>query len=658
MYDLHMRVIGSYEIIDRPELTAQCETLTGRHLCNDPVVTIRLLTEKSVHGQTRARFLRESSLCQDLHHPHIFRVLEVGEHEGRPYCVEEKSEDTTLKELLSSSLSLKQGMSILAQCADGLAYAHSKGVIHRDLKPEVIYVSREYKAKLGGFALARKTTDDSGLTKTGFILGTPSYLAPERLITAEGKATADLYSLGIILYELFAGAAPYTGSLTEILRGHLEKEPERPPQMPQKVWELTQQLLEKAPEDRLASAKSLARSLRQLDSQNDEKVQSPIDSPKKQFNYRAFVSQTILLFTLLFIGYSWQGSPSKPTATLPLSGPATASSPKITKTERTLKKRQEIVEGIASLHQIANRGVNNPHERQAAIDEFFRLLDELTKLPPLSSSQRYEEGAKVVAECSHFLVSLGLIGMKEEGSAVPPRLYPYEYYSDLNNMAAQMVKTNVPHLLAIVREKTLTKTGQCSSRYLHLRLIHAIALGFTFQRPDEKRAIEKLEAFSERYKSEALAAAPKGKELLIYLHFHQTYYTHVYSLLDNSIAVSRKLKDMVIAARELVPPTAKALPLSLSEEYCLYCQMIWFHRNQLHDEIADLSLVKQPDGHKTPALQEAIRYGKELMEFYAKDVYVAKIHRPIIDVLHLRDRKTADRLRAKWAPLFESSKSK
>lgn len=214
------------------------------------------------------RFLREADIGRTLHHPNIIRIFERGEVDGLPYFTMELIEGETLKAYITrlGPLGGRAATKLIVQTAEALDYAHLKGVIHRDLKPSNIMVLRDGAVKVMDYGIARASRFD-GLTVTGSFLGTPDYVAPE---TAEGKPTdgrSDLYSLGVVFYEILTGQKPFEADTPiATIRKHCSEPPTPPtllkPGCPPQVEKIILRLLEKSPDQRYQTAEELILDLR------------------------------------------------------------------------------------------------------------------------------------------------------------------------------------------------------------------------------------------------------------------------------------------------------------------------------------------------------------------------------------------------------------
>lgn len=212
----------------------------------------------------RERFLREGRLGETLHHPRIVRIVEAGEDGGRPYLALELIPGQTLRAMLDEStvpLPPGRAVAIVRDIAEALDYAHGKGVVHRDLKPENVMLLPDGTVKVMDFGVAR-IEGQPGLTTSRFFFGSPVYAAPELVDPPSVDLRADLYSLGVILFELLEGRPPFVHeSVFKLLEMH-QREPLPTPEslprpLPPEVWRVLRRLLEKDPGRRYPSAQAL-----------------------------------------------------------------------------------------------------------------------------------------------------------------------------------------------------------------------------------------------------------------------------------------------------------------------------------------------------------------------------------------------------------------
>jgi serine/threonine-protein kinase len=217
----------------------------------------------------RDRFRREMRILRSIHHRNVVGLIDTGEYEGRQYIVMELVEGRNLREAeeqLHPHLRRKLDWSI--QIARALAALHDSGIVHRDLKPENILTTRIGVIKLVDFGLARHS-DSTVVTQVGFLVGTPAYMAPEYLRGQTPDSRSDLYSLGVVLYELFTGRMPYNAvTLHDFIEAHLDEAPipphHRVPSLPRSLEAVILRLLEKKPARRFQKADDLRLALERV----------------------------------------------------------------------------------------------------------------------------------------------------------------------------------------------------------------------------------------------------------------------------------------------------------------------------------------------------------------------------------------------------------
>jgi serine/threonine-protein kinase len=211
----------------------------------------------------RRRFARESRLAARLSHPNVVTVFDAGEDDGRPYIVMEYVEGETLADVLRrrGPLPPEEAAEIGEQIAAGLAHAHAHGLVHRDVKPQNLLVTRDGRVKVGDFGVARGD-DASKLTEAGTVLGTAAYLSPEQAAGAQVGPRSDVYSLGVVLYELLAGRTPYRFDSLAELGAPRKPPPDLPPTVPPALAAVVRRCLSPAPTDRPESAAEVGVELR------------------------------------------------------------------------------------------------------------------------------------------------------------------------------------------------------------------------------------------------------------------------------------------------------------------------------------------------------------------------------------------------------------
>ena len=224
--------------------------------------------------ETKERFFHEAEAAGMLTHPHIVTIYDVGEESDMAFLAMELLQGDNLSRFChaNNSLSVHLVINIMKQVADALAYAHQHGVIHRDIKPANIIMQKNNQIKVADFGIARMST--SSQTETGIILGTPSYMSPEQISGKKVDGRSDLFSLGIVMYELLSGARPFQGDdLTELLhnitRSQLTPLREIKPNLPSSCYAIVDKLLQKALTRRYKSATLLGKDLGSLQQEMD-----------------------------------------------------------------------------------------------------------------------------------------------------------------------------------------------------------------------------------------------------------------------------------------------------------------------------------------------------------------------------------------------------
>jgi hypothetical protein len=210
--------IGKYEVIAKIAQGGMGALYKARHPTLDRVVLLKKLALQGGGTQFVERFRREARLMMDFKHEHIVQVHDHFKEGSHYYIVEEYVDGMSLEAIIRREryLSSDAAMLIFLEVCKALKYAHDKQVIHRDIKPGNVLLSREGQVKLVDFGIATSREEpDDGLTREGTILGTPAYIAPEQIDDARSvDKRADIYSLGVLLYEMITGRTPYPGSFT------------------------------------------------------------------------------------------------------------------------------------------------------------------------------------------------------------------------------------------------------------------------------------------------------------------------------------------------------------------------------------------------------------------------------------------------------------
>ena len=271
---------GQYQIVSQigsggmGEVYLADDTKLGRK------VAIKFLNEKySKEEDLLNRFIQEAKAASALNHPNLITVYEVGEHEGSHYIATEYIEGKTLRERMKQRLTFDDALSISVQTAEALSAAHQAGIVHRDIKPENIMVRPDGYIKVLDFGLAKLTelSDTGGedetkkLVKTnpGVVMGTVSYMSPEQARGKPTDARSDVFSFGVVMYEMLTGKIPFNGeTMTDTLSSIISTEPtpitSLAPHLPRELQRIVQKTLKKKRDQRYQSTRDLLVDLKEL----------------------------------------------------------------------------------------------------------------------------------------------------------------------------------------------------------------------------------------------------------------------------------------------------------------------------------------------------------------------------------------------------------
>jgi serine/threonine-protein kinase len=238
------------------------------------VKTVNMALERDGAEKYEARFYQEARAAGSLNHPNIVTVYDVGKEGNVAYMAMEFIQGAELRSLLAEGrpLPVSQAVSVASQVAEGLAYAHEHGVVHRDIKPANIMVLADGPVKITDFGIARMRANNDELTQSGMMLGSPKYMSPEQVIGKRADHRSDIFSLGVILYEMLTGSAPFSGeNVTALMYQIVNFAPPAPSAVNAAVPELLNfivaKMLAKPLEERYQSAQELANDLRNCERQ-------------------------------------------------------------------------------------------------------------------------------------------------------------------------------------------------------------------------------------------------------------------------------------------------------------------------------------------------------------------------------------------------------
>ena len=258
--------IGKYDIQDVLGKGGMGSVYRGFDSAISRAVAIKAISKGMVGEEDlkhiMQRFRHEAQAVGRLVHPRIVQIYDFGEDENVAYIVMELVNGKTLAQHLQQELvyEMREVAEIIHQLLDGLAHAHAAGVIHRDVKPSNILINNDGRIKISDFGIAR--IESSQLTQVGDVLGTPHYMAPEQFMGADIGLQADLYSVGVIAYELLAGRKPFIGNSAKVMHQVMNQVPVNPSTLNSKLSPLLDRVLQKAlskkREDRFQNAREFA----------------------------------------------------------------------------------------------------------------------------------------------------------------------------------------------------------------------------------------------------------------------------------------------------------------------------------------------------------------------------------------------------------------
>lgn len=271
---------GRYRLESRIAVGGVGEVWRGRdEVLARPVAVKLLRAEYAQHPETLARFRSEARLAALLSHPGIAQVYDFGQAEP-PYLVMELVEGPSLAQVLvSGPLEPGRAMDVVAQAAEGLDAAHRAGLVHRDVKPGNLLLGPGGRVKITDFGISR-VAGSAPVTASGLLLGSPAYLAPERVAGQEATPASDLYSLGVLAWECLAGTPPFTGPPLEVAVAHRDRPlPPLPGAVPADVAALVAELTAKDPAARPPGAGEVARRAARLRDGLNIRSTLPLQTP-------------------------------------------------------------------------------------------------------------------------------------------------------------------------------------------------------------------------------------------------------------------------------------------------------------------------------------------------------------------------------------------
>jgi len=316
--------LGHYEIIEQIGEGGMGEVYLAKDTRLNRQVALKLLAAHITEDKNRAsRFRQEAFATSALNHPNIVTIYEIGEWQGRDFIATEFVDGITLHSLLGKKkTSVSEALDLALQIAGALSAAHGAGIIHRDIKPENIMIRRDGLVKILDFGIAKYMPSGNGRralveTEVGEVIGTAAYMSPEQARGLEIDQRTDIWSLGVILYEMIAGKLPFAGKTkSDRIAAILEHEPVPLTKIrrtvPPELERITGRALAKNKKERYAEAADVAEDSRRLRETTGDKHPSPFvlparksAAPRRAYLYAAFVLAVLLVAAIGFGYYIW-----------------------------------------------------------------------------------------------------------------------------------------------------------------------------------------------------------------------------------------------------------------------------------------------------------------------------------------------------------------
>jgi serine/threonine protein kinase len=296
--------IPGYEILEVLGQGGMATVYLAKQLKFDRIVALKIMSPQLASDDSfKVRFIHEARIVAKISHPNIVAVYDVGEYEGHNYLSMEYHDGGDLKAKIQDGIDVKECLYIIKDVCKALDFAHTNSIIHRDIKPDNILFRFDQSAVLADFGIAKALESESDLTQIGTAIGTPKYMSPEQTTGVKVTNQSDLYSVGVVLYEMLTGTAPYSAKdhIATAVMHYNEPIPILPPES-LFIQPLLNKLLAKKPKDRFASGKDVVDSLNKLisayNNQDKTVIMPKADGDKTIFITSAAQTLTRVVVTL------------------------------------------------------------------------------------------------------------------------------------------------------------------------------------------------------------------------------------------------------------------------------------------------------------------------------------------------------------------------
>ncbi len=283
--------IGRYEILDKLGQGAMGIVYKARDPNIGRIVALKTMTHsvnlpEEQRKEYAKRFFREAQSAGALQHPNIVTIYDMDEDEGIPFIAMEYIEGKSLSKIIEEKgkIPFLEAISIIKQVAEGLSFAHEKGIVHRDIKPDNILIDRNGRAVVTDFGIAH--LEESNLTRTGEVLGTPFFMSPEQILEGKLDRRSDLFSLGVVFYLMLTGKRPFKGETISSICYHIvHTVPDPLPEdssIPSPLLSILTKILEKDPDKRYSNGREFIKDLEKIQNMSIHEREETLNAPSPE----------------------------------------------------------------------------------------------------------------------------------------------------------------------------------------------------------------------------------------------------------------------------------------------------------------------------------------------------------------------------------------